>query len=185
MEEGSPNATGRKDEQFLKNMPNLTNELPRKTRLLSIVILIVCCLWCAIAFPVSAAEQVISAQELQKRSDALDHREQSLNTIEENLNARMAKLKDLETILKKMLDEANSVKDTRMQKLIDVYTNMKPQQAASVMETIDVPLAVKVLAGMKSRQAGEILNKMSKTKAAKISEELIKLQAGPDLPKKP
>jgi len=62
---------------------------------------------------------------------------------------------------------------------------MKSKQAASVLETLDEHIAVKILAGMKGRQAGEILSFVSPKKAAKISEDLTKIQAGPDLPDKP
>lgn len=129
--------------------------------------------------------QVLSAQELAKRSDALDRREKDLNAMEADLNARLAKLKDLESSLKTMLDEAKALKQERMVKLIAVYTNMKAQQAATLMETVDENLAVQVLAGMKSRQAGEILNKMTPKKGAALSEGLIKFQLGKDLPNKP
>jgi len=185
METSDGGVTGCAVVDFQKRMIYWTNSKLYNFCWSWLFVLIIVCVLDVFTAQAAAPEQVLSAQELQKRSDALDHREQSLNSMEADLNSRVAKLKDLEAILQKMLDEAKAVKDSRIQKLIDVYTSMKPQQAAIVMETIDVPLAVKVLAGMKSQQAGQILNKMSKNKAATISEELIKLQAGPDLPKKP
>lgn len=130
-------------------------------------------------------ESVLSIQQLKARAEALDRQEQALKTMEADLNARVAKLQELETILKGMLSEAKSIKEEKMRHLIDVYTNMKPKQAASVLETLDETIAVKILAGMKGRQAGEILTGVTAKKAAKLSEELTKLQIGPDLPEKP
>lgn len=130
-------------------------------------------------------ESVLTIQQIRARADALDRQEQALKTMEADLNARLAKLQELETMLKGMLDQAKSIKDENMRHLIDVYSNMKAKQAASVMETLDENIAVKILAGMKGRQAGEILTGVSAKKAAKLSEELTKLQMGPDLPNKP
>ncbi len=130
-------------------------------------------------------ESVLSIQQLKARAEALDRQEQALKTLEADLNARLAKLQELETTLKGMLSEAKSIKEEKMRHLIDVYTNMKPKQAASVLETLDENIAVKILSGMKGRQAGEILTGVSAKKAAKLSEELTKLQIGPDLPEKP
>lgn len=137
------------------------------------------------AAPQSQPESVLSIQQLKTRAEALDRQEQALKTMEADLNARVAKLQELETILKGMLSEAKSIKEEKMRHLIDVYTNMKPKQAASVLETLDETIAVKILAGMKGRQAGEILTGVTAKKAAKLSEELTKLQIGPELPEKP
>lgn len=131
------------------------------------------------------AEPVISVQALKQRSEQLDRQEQALRSLEADLNTRTAKLAQLETTIKAMIDQANTLKDEKMRHLIDVYTNMKAKQAASVLETLDEGVAVKVLAGMKGRQAGEILTFVTAKKAAKLSEELTKFQVGPDLPKNP
>ena len=130
-------------------------------------------------------ESVLTIQQIKARAEAMDRQEQALKTMEADLNARLARLQELETTLKGMLSEAKSIKEEKMRHLIDVYTNMKPKQAASVLETLDENIAVKILAGMKGRQAGEILTGVSAKKAAKLSEELTKLQIGPDLPEKP
>lgn len=130
-------------------------------------------------------ESVLTVQQLRERADALDRQEQALKAMEADLNARLARLQELEGVLKGMLAEAKSIKDEKMRHLIDVYTNMKSKQAASVLETLDEGIAVKILAGMKGRQAGEILTFVAPKKAAKLSEELTKLQAGQPLPEAP
>jgi len=131
------------------------------------------------------AGSVLTIEQLKSRAEDLERKEQALKTLEADLNARMTKLQSLETLLKGMLAEAKTIKDEKMRHLIDVYTNMKSKQAASVLETLDENIAVKILAGMKGRQAGEILTFVTPKKAAKLSEDLTKLQTGPDLPAKP
>lgn len=130
-------------------------------------------------------ESVLTAQQLKTRAEALDRQEQALKELESGLNTRLAKLQELETMLKGMLTEAKTMKDEKLRHLIDVYGNMKAKQAAQVLETLDENIAVKILAGMKGRQAGEILTNVNAKKAAKLSEELTKLQVGQPLPDAP
>uniref|UniRef100_I2PYE3 Magnesium transporter MgtE intracellular domain-containing protein n=1 Tax=Desulfovibrio sp. U5L TaxID=596152 RepID=I2PYE3_9BACT len=119
------------------------------------------------------------AQALLKRQDELDQREQALNTLQADLSARVAKLKEMETGIKAMLEEAKGVKDQKLKHLIDVYSNMNAKQAAKVLETLDNNIAVKILAGMRGRGAGEVLNNMEAKKAAGLTEMLTKMQLPP------
>lgn len=128
-----------------------------------------------------AAAPSPTAEGLLKRKAALDQREQTLKTLEADLNARMAKLKQMETNLRTMLDEAKGIKDKKLKHLINVYSNMNAKKAAQVLETLDNNIAVKILAGMRGRQAGEVLNNMSAKKAAGLTEMLTRLQ----LPEEP
>jgi flagellar motility protein MotE (MotC chaperone) len=116
------------------------------------------------------------AQNLLKRQDELDQREQALKSLETDLNTRVARLKDMESSLKNLLEEAKGVKDQKLKHLIDVYSNMNAKQAAKILETLDNNIAVKILAGMRGRQAGEVLNNMEAKKAAGLTEMLTKVQ---------
>lgn len=133
------------------------------------------------AAPAKAAPAAATpdAQALLKRQDELDQREQALKALETDLNTRVAKLKEMESSIKQMLEEAKGVKDQKLKHLIDVYSNMNAKQAAKVLETLDNTIAVKILAGMRGRQAGDILNNMEAKKAAGLTEMLTKLQLPP------
>lgn len=52
------------------------------------------------------AEPVISVQALKQRSEQLDRQEQALRSLEADLNTRTAKLAQLETTIKAMIDHA-------------------------------------------------------------------------------
>lgn len=65
-----------------------------------------------------------------------------------------------------------------MAHLIDVYSNMKPKQAALVLQTLEEPIAVRILAGMSGRKAGEILSSVRPDRAAALSAALTRLQTG-------
>lgn len=125
-------------------------------------------------------------QDLNKRKEELDRKEQALKQLEASLNTRMDELNQVEGQLKEAIKAAQETKDKQLKHLIDVYANMKAKQAATVLETLDEDIAVKILAGMKGRQAGEILTNVSAKKAAVLSEKLTKLQLpSNDLPALP
>ena len=106
----------------------------------------------------------------------LTRRRQELKELEKSLDAKLARLQKLEAKLSRMLEEAKELQKSKLKHLIDVYKNMKAKQAASVIETLDTDISVKILAGMPGRQAGEILSYVKPTVAAKLTELLTVMQ---------
>lgn len=123
-----------------------------------------------------AADNALTREAVQQRQDDLARKEQELRTLEKNLDAKLEDLKVLEGKIQSMLQEADTLKDSKYRHLVDVYSNMKAKQAAQVLETLDEKIAVKILAGMKGREAGEILGFVVPAKAARLSEALTKMQ---------
>jgi len=120
--------------------------------------------------------QVLDLQNLMRRQEELDRREKELKALEDKIARDLASLAERRAQLTRMLDEANTLKDKKDRHLIDVFSNMKAKQAASVLETMDEIQAVKILAGMRGRQAGEILTFVNSEKAARLAEQLTSLQ---------
>lgn len=127
------------------------------------------------AEPASQADQL---QDLNARQLALDKKEAELRTLERELDEKLTTLRELEIKMQKLIDSAGTIQDEKMVHLIDVYSNMKPKQAAQVLETLEEPIAVRILAGMSGRKAGEILSSVRPDRAAKLSEALTRLQTG-------
>ncbi|WP_028587719.1 MotE family protein [Desulfocurvus vexinensis] len=115
-------------------------------------------------------------QGLVRRQEELDRRERELRALEQKIARDMAALEERRAQLQRMLDDAEMVKDKKDRHLVDVFSNMKAKQAASVMETMDEAQAVKILSGMRGRQAGEILTFVNAEKAARLAEQLTRLQ---------
>ncbi len=113
---------------------------------------------------------------LNRKQDDLSRREQERKSLEQQVDAKLAQMQDLEARIKTMLKDAQGMKDEKLRHLVDVYTNMKAKQAAAVLETLDEKIAVRILAGMRGRQAGEILTFVQAEKAAKLSEALTRMQ---------
>lgn len=127
--------------------------------------------------PITAEERT---QALNAREEALDRKEAELRTLERELDEKLENLKALEVRMQKLIDSAGTIQDEKMAHLVDVYSNMKPKQAAQVLETLDEPIAVRILAGMSGRKAGEILSSVRADRAAALSEALTRLQTGND-----
>jgi flagellar motility protein MotE (MotC chaperone) len=118
----------------------------------------------------------MAPRDKQRAMEELDRRERQVKELEKQVEQKLVRLQELESNLKRLLEEANTLKDEKLRHLVDVYSNMKAQQAAAVLTTLDEKISVKILAGMRGRQAGEILSFVPADKAAKLSEALTKLQ---------
>jgi flagellar motility protein MotE (MotC chaperone) len=61
--------------------------------------------------------------------------------------------------------------------LANLFSNMKPQQAAAIMGKIEVPKAAAILRRLETRMAGPVLASMDPAIAAAIARELERARA--------
>lgn len=115
-------------------------------------------------------------QALRRRQEDVQHREQTLEALEREIDAKLNRLQDLEQRIQAMLEEADVLKDKKIRHLVDVYSNMKPKEAAKALEVLEEPVAVKILSGMRGRNAGEVLSFVDSEKAARLTEALTRMQ---------
>ena len=115
--------------------------------------------------------------KLADRKKELDIREEDLNKksveIEKQKTEIESKLKELDTYREKittMLKERISTDSAKVDTLVQVYTNMKPSQAAKIFETMDEDLVIEILSRMKKKSAADILNIVKADKAQIFSE---------------
>jgi flagellar motility protein MotE (MotC chaperone) len=115
--------------------------------------------------------------KLAERKKELDLREEEINKKSLEVNKQKleieAKLKELEASREKiasMLKERISSDSQKVDNLVQVYSNMKPNQAAKVFETMDEDLVIEILGRMKKKSAADILNLVKVEKAQKFSE---------------
>lgn len=123
-------------------------------------------------------EEIRVFSKLQKRKTELDQREVDLAKLEEELQKQKLeleeKLKDLEKVrqgVASVLKERISVDSEKLDKLVDFYSNMKPQNAAKIFEEVDESLAVEILGRLKKKNAAEIMNLVKPDKAQRLSEK--------------
>jgi flagellar motility protein MotE (MotC chaperone) len=131
-------------------------------------------------------EELSFFSKLNDRKHELDMREAELNKLEEELQKRKTeldeKLNQLEatrTEISKTLKTRVASDQTKVDKLVQLYSSMKPQQAAKIMESENEDLAVELLDKMKKKSAAEILDMMDTKKARRLSELLTGYQRSP------
>jgi flagellar motility protein MotE (MotC chaperone) len=118
-------------------------------------------------------------ETIENKNRELKKREEELRVKEVRLEALEAKVrKDLEKIEKSISEskEQMGLQDEKTKEnvaaLIKVYSSMKPEEAANLVEAIDEDLALKIVSGMKSKIAGQVLSKLDVQVAKRISEKL-------------
>jgi flagellar motility protein MotE (MotC chaperone) len=123
-------------------------------------------------------EQLSFFNKLEEKKIQLDQRESELTKLEEELQQqkivlekRLGELDQLRTKISSRLDEKVKVDQEKVDKLVEFYSNMKPQNAAKVIEEIDEDLAIEILGKMKKKNAADIMNLLKPEKAQKLSEK--------------
>jgi flagellar motility protein MotE (MotC chaperone) len=123
-------------------------------------------------------DEISHFSKLNERKRELDAREEELNRMEQELAQQKVelekRLKDLDSTrrqISSVLEEKVQGDDKKIESLVQVYSNMKPQQAAKIFETMDEDLAIEILGRMKKKPAAEILNLVKPEKAQILSEK--------------
>jgi len=129
------------------------------------------------AIPQPKVGESVGSKDANRREAELAAKERALTAMEKSVDDKLAELKRVETSIKKLLDQADSLKDARIKRQVETYQAMKPKQAAEVLSNMDQELAVKILTGMKPKVAGEIMTYVKTDKAAKLTEAMTKVQA--------
>ncbi len=123
-------------------------------------------------------EEIDHFTKLNERKKELDSREEELNRIEKELAKQKIeldkKLEELENTRRQIsgtLEERVKGDDKKINSLVEMYSNMKPPQAAKIFESMDEDLATEILGRMKKKPAAEILNLIKPEKAKVLSEK--------------
>ena len=110
-------------------------------------------------------------RELDSREEELNRMEQELQTQKTELEKRMSELEQTRKNISTVLEEKVQGDDKKIENLVQLYSNMKPQQAAKAFEDMDEGLAVDILGRMKKKNAAEIMNLVKAEKVKILSEK--------------
>jgi len=112
--------------------------------------------------------------ELKEREKYLEKRKMQLVALQDEINKKIASLTRLRNEIKAEMEKKKTNEEKKLKHLIKIYSAMKPVKAASLIEKLDIRLAIELLSKMKGDTVGGILSFVDVEKAAKISEGLIK-----------
>lgn len=111
-------------------------------------------------------------KELAAKEEELQRVEQELALQKVEIEKRMKELEEMRAKISSILEERVKVDSEKVDTLVQMYTNMKPVQAAKVIETIDEDLAIEILGRMKKKNAADIMNMIKPEKAQSFTEKL-------------
>lgn len=129
------------------------------------------------------ADEIDVLQTLHKRREELEAREQRLTTDETTLRSIRSKieedlkiLSEVETRINKILAKYSKDQKEKIVRLTKLYSQMKPKQAASILENLEADIAVEILDSLNEKNAASILDKMAPDKAQKLLEAVVTKQ---------
>jgi len=132
------------------------------------------------AQPKVLKEEKIDLNFLIQKKAALDQEEKRLAkkqaelvAIQQEINQKIERLTRLRNEIRSEIAGKKAAEDQKLKHLIKVYSAMKPQNAAGLIEKLDKQLAIKLLSKMKGENVGKILSYVDIEKAATISEGLV------------
>lgn len=127
---------------------------------------------------VELKEEIEHLSKLRDKKKELDAREEELNRMEaefqkqkEDLEKRLEELRSTRQQISKMLEDRVKTDEAKVETLVQMYSNMRPPQAAKVFETLDEDLVIDIISRMKKKNAADIMNLLKPEKAQIFSEK--------------
>ena len=127
----------------------------------------------------SSLTQDTLLQRLAERRAALDKREADLNlrqaiveAAEKQMSARADALKALEAQITTLSDQKKAMEDDQFAGVVKMYEAMKPQDAASIFDGLDMNVLLRVARAMDPRKMSPVLAKMSAARAQDLTAQL-------------
>ncbi|MBL7195967.1 MAG: hypothetical protein ISS64_06680 [Desulfobacterales bacterium] len=117
---------------------------------------------------------IMKKAALEEEEKRLAKKEAELMVIQKEINNKIENLTRLRNEIRSEIAAKNAVEDQKLKHLIKVYSAMKPQNAAGLIEKLDKKLAIELLSKMKGEDVGKILSYVNIEKATLISEGLAK-----------
>ncbi len=111
-------------------------------------------------------------REMKKREEELLLKEKNLEALEQKVLADLQKIEEALARSEEMVGIKKDLIEKNVKSLVKAYSNMKPVQAASLLERMDQDIAIIIISRMKSRVAGKVLGAMNTRIAKGISEKI-------------
>lgn len=121
-------------------------------------------------------------QELDARDAALAARESLLAATEQKLVARVSELQALQKKLEALETARKEREDASWQGLVKLYEAMKPREAATIFNDLEMPVLLQVVDRMKDAKAALVLAAMQPDKARDLTSKLAQVRTQRDGP---
>lgn len=128
--------------------------------------------------PISESEKAVllelrqRRQDLEARESALTSRESTLKAAEQRLSGRVEEMQGLQKKLETLDSARQQQEDAAWKGLVKVYETMKPREAGTIFNELEMPVLLSVIARMKEAKAAAILAAMTPDKARDVTTQL-------------
>jgi flagellar motility protein MotE (MotC chaperone) len=132
--------------------------------------------------PVTDAERTVllelrqRREELDARDAASAARESLLVAAEQKLSARVGELQALQAKLEALETARKEHEDVSWQGLVKLYEAMKPRDAATIFNDLEMPVLLQVVDRMKDAKAAPVLAAMQPDKARDLTGKLAQMR---------
>ena len=106
---------------------------------------------------------------LEAQKEQMSERRSEIELASEKLDIDQARLADLKSALDEMLNQVRQAQSDDLDRRVALYSAMKPKEAASIMNDLDIEVSVMVLGTMPERDAAPILARLNPVRARAIS----------------
>jgi flagellar motility protein MotE (MotC chaperone) len=121
-------------------------------------------------------------EQLDARDAALTARESLLAAAEQKLTARVSELQALQAKLEALETARKQREDASWQGLVKLYEAMKPRDAATIFNDLEMPVLLQVVDRMKEAKAAPVLAAMQPDKARDLTQKLAQMRTQHDGP---
>ncbi len=126
----------------------------------------------------TAPEEVLASLQRERdlvarQKSEIQDRFAELALAQESLSVEQASLTELKASIEELLGKVKAAQTEDLERLIALYSNMKPTDAARIMDDMDIETTIMVLGSMKPRTAAPILAKIPPVRARAVSKIIL------------
>jgi flagellar motility protein MotE (MotC chaperone) len=118
-------------------------------------------------------------EELNKYEQDLTLRASIVDAAEKRIEERAATLQALETQIATLVDQRKEMETGQFAGIVAMYENMKPKDAATIFNTLDMEVLLRVAKAMSSRKMAPILAEMDPARAQELTVKMANLADQP------
>ena len=106
---------------------------------------------------------------LDKKEKEITVREALLSAAERELDQKLRELNSIRTEIETAMKKQSEEEQARILSLVKIYEGMKPKDAASIMNTLDIDVLMVILTKMSERKSSSILAEMNPERARTVT----------------
>jgi flagellar motility protein MotE (MotC chaperone) len=121
-------------------------------------------------------------KELDARENRINQREALLQVTEKQIQEKTSELTAIRTQIEELLDMQSDAEEARLKSLVKIYEGMKPKDAASIFDNLDIDILLQVVGRMSERKSAPIMAAMDTQRVQKLTILLAEQKKLPEIP---